>query len=1465
MRRSLLRHSLVRVLLLLAGLLLGLGFVLSEAVRLIEAPDGDAKLRYLALKLGRPAVPGLALGAINLRLTDGLTLEQIVLKDRFGGEAIRVARVAVRWDLSGLPGVVCVTLVEIVEPHVVARTLKSGKLNLAELVVPTPPEPEEPSEPSTLTVLLHRLSIKGAAFTMHQPGGGPPLRVDQTDLELALQMTPEELKVQLNKLATRARGVPGLPGAVRAALSGKVRLRGQRVASTLALKTTGLVPGDAPVGLDLKVGGTLGRLDLQLGLALPKEGRIDLKGQVAPPSAGVPLDYKVDLALARVQPQLLRAGLPPAVVSLHLTASGEGIPTQPRATASLSLRGRPGLEVQGIPVKRLRIDASTLGPAWTLSQLQLFAAGAKLNVDAKGDLSSFEGQVKLDAPRLAHTSSKLPIPVRLGGSLRLNASAKGPFAGPLAASCTATGRGLYLNAGSTRVGLETLDLDAAARGLPAAPVGRVHLTAQGIDPGVPAVGRVHRLALDLSGRQQKLALNLDLKGSLIDAKTKVVASLDPKAVSAQLQQLNLRYKQLTVAMQASARKSPTVDWRRAGGKVTWSPLRLRTLGGTLTTSGELRQTGTPRLKARLSLQRIRPPSKLLGIKQALPRVSGDLDAEIATRQLTAHGDLRLDSGATVAIDARLPVRLPRSGPAPQPRWRKPAELKLAIRELDLSLARAFMGPEAIPLAGRARLDVSLDGPLENPDIKVDLQLVDLKVKHLDALALGLKVRADERQISVKTDLLRAGHKLVRLDSSVDLGLKQLLRERAALARDPLAWLRSNRQAPVRVVLDAGPTELASLWELVPGLRGLRGKASERIEISGPLLSPQVKVSQRLEGGRHNERVLGDLTTTIDVALKPGVTEGKVRVTRGRDPLLKVDAVARFDLDTILTRKGLPAAAVQGRLLIPPLALARLKGLDPMLARARGTLQGAVNISGSTKAPSVDVKLQLRGARFDGATLGDLDLEGSLGDGRVDATIGLSGPRGGRLKGRVKTALDAPEKLQASLNARRLDLGVLAQLAPQIKESGGKLDLDLSLDARKGLDKADYRGSVRLKRGHFRIFGVPVLEQLELALALDPRQVRLSRLWIRSGDGELSAKAKVGLDKLMPSHLALDAQLEDFPAPMGSREPGSFSGKVRVRGGLSANKAARRLDVKVTITDGVLKVPKLGGGKDLHDTGAPPDVVFVDAQARKAAAEKAAKDGGAKTDKGPPLELAVAAHAGPLFVRGDELDLEVVTDVSALVKPGGGPRLTGKVEITRGRITVLGNKFKVRRARVLFSGHREPDPALDVELARRFDDVMVLIGVRGTAKSPELVLTSEPPIYDRSQIISLILTGRVDQRNTGDDESDKSVAIANAVTQMILGGTVRKIGKKVGLDVAKVNIGETKDKKTGEKSLRAEAEIGRYITERLYLGYRPIFGAAEEENAHEFLLEYRISLRWLLAAAFGDAGVGGLDLLWTYIY
>jgi autotransporter translocation and assembly factor TamB len=101
--------------------------------------------------------------------------------------------------------------------------------------------------------------------------------------------------------------------------------------------------------------------------------------------------------------------------------------------------------------------------------------------------------------------------------------------------------------------------------------------------------------------------------------------------------------------------------------------------------------------------------------------------------------------------------------------------------------------------------------------------------------------------------------------------------------------------------------------------------------------------------------------------------------------------------------------------------------------------------------------------------------------------------------------------------------------------------------------------------------------------------------------------------------------------------------------------------------------------------------------------------------------------------------------------------------------------------------------------------------------------------------------------------------ANALSQLLLSQALNRIAPKIGLDVAKIGIDDISD----EEELRAQAELGKYITERLYVGYRRIFGATERQNINEALMEYRISMSWLLSMFFGDAGMGELNLLWTH--
>ena len=92
----------------------------------------------------------------------------------------------------------------------------------------------------------------------------------------------------------------------------------------------------------------------------------------------------------------------------------------------------------------------------------------------------------------------------------------------------------------------------------------------------------------------------------------------------------------------------------------------------------------------------------------------------------------------------------------------------------------------------------------------------------------------------------------------------------------------------------------------------------------------------------------------------------------------------------------------------------------------------------------------------------------------------------------------------------------------------------------------------------------------------------------------------------------------------------------------------------------------------------------------------------------------------------------------------------------------------------------------------------------------------------------------------------------------------KVAPALGLDVMRVEGQEVKNEKgeaTGDTDTRVE--VGKYVTERIYLSYAHIFGAPDNANQNEAHVEYRMTRRLMMETVFGDAGQGGLDTLWTY--
>ena len=299
----------------------------------------------------------------------------------------------------------------------------------------------------------------------------------------------------------------------------------------------------------------------------------------------------------------------------------------------------------------------------------------------------------------------------------------------------------------------------------------------------------------------------------------------------------------------------------------------------------------------------------------------------------------------------------------------------------------------------------------------------------------------------------------------------------------------------------------------------------------------------------------------------------------------------------------------------------------------------------------------------------------------------------------------------------------------------------------------------------------------------------------------------------------------------------------------------------TPTCGCRRDRRPGPAATCRRSGPHPDVHFVDQTALAAEQRDREKRRQAAASG---FRLAVEASAKPVYIRGKDLDIEVRSDVKIGSVAGGAhagaPTITGGLHIPRGRINIQGQRFDFDHGNVTFNGSYELDPQLDIKLTRQYPEAMVTIELRGTPKTPQLRMSSDPAVYDQAQIVSLILTGSPGGQPSSGKSFDPTAAVATAV----LAKLADQVAPALGLDVMRVEGHDVKNDEgqaTGETDTRVE--VGKYITERIYLSYAHIFGAPDNANQNEAHVEYRMTRRFMMESIFGDAGQGGLDALWTY--
>jgi translocation and assembly module TamB len=197
----------------------------------------------------------------------------------------------------------------------------------------------------------------------------------------------------------------------------------------------------------------------------------------------------------------------------------------------------------------------------------------------------------------------------------------------------------------------------------------------------------------------------------------------------------------------------------------------------------------------------------------------------------------------------------------------------------------------------------------------------------------------------------------------------------------------------------------------------------------------------------------------------------------------------------------------------------------------------------------------------------------------------------------------------------------------------------------------------------------------------------------------------------------------------------------------------------------------------------------------------------------------------------DINLTVGGDLNVRMEPGKPLSLTGTVNTVRGFYQFQGRRFDVTRdGRIRFVGLPDFNPLIDVTATREIDGVVARVHVTGTARQPELRLSSTPAL-DEADILSLIVFNAT-INSLGSDERVALTQRAGAIASgFVTAPLAESIGRALDVDLFEI---ETTSEAAG---FGAAVTLGQQVNEDLFVRFRQNFGP---QDASEFILEYQLA-------------------------
>jgi uncharacterized protein involved in outer membrane biogenesis len=605
----------------------------------------------------------------------------------------------------------------------------------------------------------------------------------------------------------------------------------------------------------------------------------------------------------------------------------------------------------------------------------------------------------------------------------------------------------------------------------------------------------------------------------------------------------------------------------------------------------------------------------------------------------------------------------------------------------------------------------------------------------------------------------------------------------------------------------------------------------------------------------------------------------------------------------------------------------LAQIETLLLQNRGfsgRLTADATVAGTLAKPRIDGKLEVRDGGFQNykyqSLVATVDYDGpklaldATLQQAPDVSITAKGtvPMSAFEKGAGEHVAATPDDMfDLRVQSSAINLGVLQGFTTVIANIGGTLQADVRVTG-SGRDP-HLEGFMEIRDGAFGVprFGTSY-SGLDTRIDLQPDRITIRRFEILDENGEqLAVAGQLGVHERQVGSVDITLDSTDFEIIDNQLGDVGVDAHIKIGGEI----ARPRIEGDVRVTAGRLEVDKIAQlFYDPYRVEALPEIVSAERRVENAAgAEEAARTALRQAQTGVQLEPVpqlpgvaakekeeVAPPSGPLFERvamnvrvripdnlvlrgrrirpggptsaslGD-INITVGGDLDIRKEAGSPMTLAGVVNTVRGQYQFQGRQFELtREGTIRFTGDTELNPVLDVTATRQIPETGVEVRVRitGTARVPELTLSSTPPL-DESDILSLILFNRsINELGTGERASVAAAAggIASGFIATPLG---ESIGRALNLDLFEITTSSEGD------SIGAGVTVGQQIGERLFVKLRQQFG---DRAYTEFLAEYRLTefLRLAASAAPETSNAGnrlgqrrieraGIDLIFFFSY